>query len=88
LRAAKAEGTFLCGLAEKTWCLLVFIPVLVFDCVALRFREGISGRFPERMGTCFSYALDNFDMLLIPLKHITIQNFKLDVVETLKAYES
>jgi hypothetical protein len=25
-------------LAEKTWCLLVVIPVLVFDCVALRFR--------------------------------------------------
>jgi hypothetical protein len=45
LRTAKAEGTFQHGLTEKTWCLLVFIPVLVFDCVALQLREGISGRF-------------------------------------------
>jgi len=45
LRTARAEGTFQCGLAEKSWCWLVVIPVLVFDCVALQFREGISGLF-------------------------------------------
>jgi hypothetical protein len=27
--------------------------VLVFDCVALQFREGISGLFSERKGMCF-----------------------------------
>jgi len=57
LRTAKAEGTFHCGLAEKTWCWLGFIPVLVFDCVALRLKEGISGLSPERKGTCFSCAM-------------------------------
>jgi len=41
-----------------------FIPVLVFDCVALQLKEGISGLFPERMDTCFSYALDNVWTLL------------------------
>jgi len=29
--------------SEKTWCWLAVIPVLVFDCVALQYREGISG---------------------------------------------
>jgi hypothetical protein len=46
-------------MAEKTRCRLGFIPVSVFDCVALQLREGISGCFPERMDKCFSYALDN-----------------------------
>jgi hypothetical protein len=32
-------------LAEKTWCRLGFIPVLVFDCVALQLKEGISSHF-------------------------------------------
>jgi hypothetical protein len=53
LRTAKAEGTFLFGIAEKTEYWLGFIPVLVFDCVALRFREGISSLFqsePPRKG--------------------------------------
>jgi hypothetical protein len=44
---------------EKTWCWLGIIPVLVFDCVALRFREGISGLFSECMDTCFSCTLSN-----------------------------
>jgi len=30
-------------IGEKTWCLLAVIPILVFDCVALRLRESISG---------------------------------------------
>jgi len=52
-----------CSVEEKTWCWLVVIPLLVFDCVALQLIEGIVG-FPERMGTCFSYALGNVWTLL------------------------
>jgi hypothetical protein len=48
LRTAKAEGTLLSGLAEKTWCLLAVIPVLVFDCIALQHIEGISSLFSRR----------------------------------------
>jgi hypothetical protein len=39
------EGIFLRVLAEKTWCWLGVIPVLVFDCFAFQFKEGISGLF-------------------------------------------
>jgi hypothetical protein len=38
---------------------LGFIPVLVFDCVALQLREGKSGLFSERMDTCFSCTLSD-----------------------------
>jgi hypothetical protein len=38
---------------KKTWCGLRFIPVLVFDCVALRLREGISGLFSRAEGYVF-----------------------------------
>jgi hypothetical protein len=38
---------------EKVLCWLGFIPVLVFDCVALRLREGISGRFSRAQGYVF-----------------------------------
>jgi hypothetical protein len=38
----RQRALYFCVL-KKTWCWLVIIPVLVFDCVALRFREGISG---------------------------------------------
>lgn len=38
---------------EKTWCWLGIIPVLVFDCVALRFREGMSGLFSRADGYVF-----------------------------------
>ena len=41
LKAARAEGALLLQL-EKTLCWLGFIPVLVFDCVALQYIEGIS----------------------------------------------
>ncbi len=47
MRTAEAEGTLRFGtdFEEKTWCWLAVIPVLVFDCVALQFREGISSLF-------------------------------------------
>jgi hypothetical protein len=45
--------------AEKTLCWLGFIPVLVFDCVALLFEEGKVVCFPERKGACFSCSLGN-----------------------------
>jgi hypothetical protein len=32
-------------LVEKTWCRVRFIPVLVFDCVALQLREGKVSNF-------------------------------------------
>ena len=38
-----------------------FIPVLVFDCVALQFREGISSRgFSEGIDACLSCMLSGF----------------------------
>jgi hypothetical protein len=45
LKAAGAEGAL--RFLEKTWGRLSVIPVLVFDCVALQFREGISSKFSD-----------------------------------------
>jgi hypothetical protein len=44
--------------AEKTGCWLDVIPVLVFDCVALRLKEGKNGLFSECMDTCLSCTLN------------------------------
>jgi hypothetical protein len=58
LKTAKAEGAlYSVWFDGKDVVSAVSIPVLVFDCVALRLREGKSRLFPERKGTCFSCAL-------------------------------
>jgi hypothetical protein len=70
---------------EKTWCWLGVIPVLVFDCVALRFKMGISGRLSRvnphgwglfTLGAVFT-ALGFFWYLFFPkekyfVKHLLI----------------
>jgi hypothetical protein len=58
LEDCESRGRFVYGNGKesggkKTWCGLRFIPVLVFDCVALRLREGISGLFSRAEGYVF-----------------------------------
>jgi hypothetical protein len=50
----------MCGFAEKASCLLVVIPLLVFDCVALRSNVGISGLFSREYGYVFFIRAGQF----------------------------
>ena len=67
LKVARAEGAL--RFMEKTWGRLSVIPVLVFDCVALRLREGISGLFSRVQGYVFflraEYCLNSTEKFLL-----------------------